>query len=247
MRRRVDAYVVFCSTYKDVLPVLRTQYARAVSTVGAYDPASKRHVQPEQQLGEHLIAYYWQGNLSRDDPLLVEFFRLAPDALRAHVIGHVGHSLVDTSQPLAQQFSERLRDFWAWRLRTAQASGNVMGYRAELAQLGWWFGSRKLDDASALAQVRAVLVLTGHIEPDFQVGETLEAIAPSHLSDAVVCAARMIEGSRHDWTLYGIRDHITAILKVALGSANVEAKATAERLVQYLVGRGHFEYRILLG
>jgi hypothetical protein len=57
----------------------------------------------------------------------------------------------------------------------------------------------------------------------------------------------MVEGSRQDWTIYGIRDHLTAILRAALGSENVDAKAAAERLVQYLVGRGHFEYGELVG
>ena len=56
----------------------------------------------------------------------------------------------------------------------------------------------------------------------------------------------MAEGSPQDWTIYGIRDHIIAIVKTALGSGNVEAKAAAERLVEYLVARGHFEYRGLL-
>jgi hypothetical protein len=37
-----------------------------------------------------------------------------------------------------------------------------------------------------------------------------------------------------------------AALRAAHGSANVEGKAAAERLVQYLVARGHFDYRVLL-
>jgi len=94
--------------------------------------------------------------------------------------------------------------------------------------------------------VRTVLDATRHIEPDFKVGETLEALAPAFPYDAVVCVTRMAEGSPQDWTIYGIRNHITAILKAALGSANVEAKAAAELLIEYLVGRGHFEYRRLL-
>lgn len=241
-----DAYLVFCAAYSDVLPVLRAQYARAVANVAAYNPATKRRLRPEQHLGEHLIAYFWQGNLALDDSLLVHFFLLAPDALRAHIIGYAGRSLANTKQALASPFAQRLREFWEWRLRTAQQSGNLMAYREELAEFGWWFGSRKLDDTWTLAQVRAVLDLTGQIEPDFQVGETLEALAPDHLDDAVMCVARMVEASRQDWTIYGIRNHITAILKLALGSDNVTAKVTAERLVQYLVGRGHFEYRGLL-
>jgi hypothetical protein len=241
-----DAYLMFCEAYKDVLPVLRAQYARAVANLAAYDPTVKRRLHAEEHLGEHLIAYVWQGTLSIDDPLLAEYFRLAPGALRAHVIGYVGRSLHNMKPALAPTVAQRLRDFWAWRLRTAQESGNVMAYREELAPFGWWFGSRKLDDAWALAQVRAVLEATGHIEPDFEVGETLETLAPAHLNDAVRCVARMVEGSRQYWTIYGIRDHIAAILKLALASEDLEAKAGAERLVQYLVARGHFEYRRLL-
>ena len=242
-----ETYLVFCQPYKDVLPVLRDQYACAVATVAGYDPAAKRRFSPEDRLGEHLVVYYWQGTIAIDDPLLVDFFRLAPDKVRGHAIEYVGRSLGNTKQDLAPAMAQRLRDLWAWRLRTAQVPGNIMAYREELAAFGWWFGSRKLDDAWSIAQVRTVLEATRHIEPDFKVGETLEALAPTFPYDAVVCVLRMAEGSAQDWTIYGIREHIAAILKVALGSANIEAKAAAERLVQYLVGRGHFEYRALLG
>jgi hypothetical protein len=241
-----DTYLQFCQPYKDVLPVLRAQYARAVGAVAGYDPMAKRRFTPEVRLGEHLIVYYWLGTLPIDDPLVVDFFRLAPDKVRGHAIEYVGRSLGNTKQDLPPAIAQRLRDLWAWRLRTAQESRNIMAYREELAAFGWWFASRKLDDAWSMAQVRIVLDATRHIEPDFKVGETLEALAPKFPYDAVVSVMRMAEGSAHDWTIYGIRDHVTAILKVALGSANVEAKAAAERVVQYLMGRGHFEYRALL-
>jgi hypothetical protein len=240
-----NTYLRFCQPYKDVLPLLRAQYARAVASVTGYDPAAKPRFAPELRLGEHLVSYYWMG-LSLGDPLVGDFFGGAPDKVRAHAITYVGRSLGNTKQELAPVVAQRLRDLWDWRLRAAQESGNIMASQEELAAVGWWFASRKLDDAWAMAQVRTVLDATHQIEPDFKVGETLEALAPSFPYDAVVCVLRMAEGSAQDWTIYGIRDHITAIIKAALASGNIEAKAVAERLVQYLMGRGHFEYRSLL-
>ena len=90
-----------------------------------------------------------------------------------------------------------------------------------------------------------MLDATRHIEPDFKVGETLDALAQAYPYDAAVSVARMAEGSPQAGR-FTASWHIVAILKTALGSGNVEAKAAAERLVEYLVARGHFEYRGLL-
>jgi hypothetical protein len=116
----------------------------------------------------------------------------------------------------------------------------------ELSKFGWWFASRKFEDKWALEQLRTVLDLTGMIDADFGVSEALAALAPQFPHECVWCIARMAQGERHDWTIYGNREHIQSILRVALASDNVDAKAAAERLVQFLVGRGHFEFRDLL-
>ena len=241
-----ETYITFCPAYNDVLPVLRAQYARAVAAVTQYDGADKRDQGPQRRLGEHLVAYYWQGRIRIDDELVTEFFRLAPDGLRGSAIEYVGRSLVNAPKQVADEILPRLRELWEWRLRTAQASGNLPGYRHELAKFGWWFTSRKFDDAWSLTQVRTILEATKTIEPDFKIGETLESLAPRYPLDCALCVTRLVQANQHDWTILANRDHFQAVLRTALGSQSPEARLAATRAVEYLVGRGHFEYRRLL-
>lgn len=241
-----EAYLMACPPYREVLPILRPEYARAASYVASCDTDGKQRFRPALRLGEHLVEYYWQGAIFLDDSLLVDFFRLAPDAVRGHAMEYVGRSLANEAQELAPAIAQRLRELWDWRLQAARNSGNLPANREELAAFGWWFASRRFEDAWSMVQLRAVLDATHYIKAGFKVGEILEALAPAYPSDAVACVARMAEAGPRDWTIYGIRDRIIAILRIALASGNVDARADGERLVEYLVARGHFEFRDLL-
>jgi hypothetical protein len=241
-----ETFLLYCEAFKEVLPVLRAQYAQAITALGSVDPKSRRGTNPEVRIGVHLVTYYWQGALALHDDLLTDFYGGTSDELRSAAMEYIGRSLTNTPQEIPAAIAKRLKEFWEWRLTTATGAPDISPYRRELAKFGWWFASRKYDDQWSLQQLRSVLSATQRIEPDFKVAETLETLAPAFPQDTVFCVARMVEGDRRDWTVIGNRDHIEAIIKVALASGDLDAKATAERLVEYLVGRGHFEYRRLL-
>jgi hypothetical protein len=97
-----------------------------------------------------------------------------------------------------------------------------------------------------MGQLQAVLDATQSIDPDHGVCQTLAALAPRFTFECVRCVDGIVRGDRHDWAILGNREHIETILKMALGSDSIDAKAAAERLIEYLVGRGHFEYRRFL-
>ena len=142
-----ETYLLFCQPYRDVLPILRAQYTRAAATAAGYDPDGKDGLAQSDAWVSTSSCTTRQDTIALDDALLVEFFRSASDAVRGHAIEYVGRSLANTTQELAPAIAHRLRELWAWRLRAAQDSGNVMASREELAAFGWWFASRKLDDA----------------------------------------------------------------------------------------------------
>ena len=122
-----------------------------------------------------------------------------------------------------------------------------MSYQQELAQFGWWFCSRKFDETWSIQQLSAVLDATGVAEPDFKVSETLEMLATTYPLACVQCITRIAEADRKRWTTMASRDQFHAILKSAIASDNTDAKNAAVNLIEYLVARGDFEYRQLLG
>jgi hypothetical protein len=171
---------------------------------------------------------------------------MALDEVRGGALEYVGRSLVNWPEQVEASILLRLRELWVWRLRAAQESGNVAGHQQELAKFGWWFSSGKFDEAWSLEQLRTVLDATRLIAPDLKVSETLEVLAPRFPLESVRCATRMVEGDRQGWTILANRDHLHEILRAALTSGNLDARAAATQLVEYLVGRGNFEYRRLL-
>ncbi len=241
-----DSCVVFCQPYNNVLPVLRGMYAHAIAGLPRYEASRGRFHDSRERLGEHLTTYYWRGQISIDDPLLVDFFRIASDEVRAGLLAHLGQSLAEDTEAMEPAILDRLRALWEWRLYTAQAAQNLGEYRRELATFGWWFASNCFDDAWRLAQLQIVLDATRHIDPEFKVLETLESLAPRFALQTVLCVTRVVEGDRQGWETYGSRDHIQAVIKAALASDSIDARSAAARLVDYLVGRGNFEYRSLL-
>ena len=84
------------------------------------------------------------------------------------------------------------------------------------------------------------------VEPDFKVAETLQILAPDFPLRCVQCITRIAQADAKGWTTLASRDHFIEILKTALASDNLDAKSAADKLIQYLVARGNFEYRKLL-
>jgi len=239
-----ESYVTFCTAYKDLLPILRAEYARAIRLKRVGEEPKGRRAWREF-VAHHLVAFYWMGAIEIDDPLLVDFFDRSPDDVRADALGYIGRSL-EQNKAVPQNILGRLRGLWLWRLGLAQQAPDKAPFRQELAQYGWWFCSGKFEDKWNLEQLLAVLDTTGIVEPDFKVAETLEALAGKFPLLCVQCVARIAQADTKGWTTLASRDQIIAVLKVALASDNLDAKSAADRLIQYLVARGNFEYRKLL-
>ena len=142
-----NAYILFCRPYRNVLPVLRTQYAQSIAHLAQPYDGGVRHQDPREHLASHVAVYYWWGDLAIDDPLLVDFFRIAPVGIRGQMIETVRRSLLDYEGPIDEPIEKRLSILWEWRLHAAAESGKAAEFSDELAEFGWWFASKKLDDA----------------------------------------------------------------------------------------------------
>ncbi len=239
-----NTYVTFCRPYDNVWEILRPQYQHAVERIGAQRAETRWLANLDEKLAEHLMAFYWRGKLSLDDPMFVAFWEKAPAAVRAHALRFVGRSLRGTKGEVPPQILKRLEELWEWRLATAKKAELPSGFEEEMAAFGWWFVSDKFDIDWAIAQLSESLQRSHKSDPDRMVLEQLARTAQSHPRESVECLRMIAEGDREGWKVYANRNHVRNILELALqhqASAN-----EAERVIHYLGSRGFLEFRSLL-
>jgi len=244
-----DTYVVFCHPYSIVFDVLQEEYRNAIEQLGT--PGTTR-LAPDSttatRLVQHLMVLYWNGKLPLEDEtgLLARFFEKGTDALRGEALEFLGRSLGRPDEPLPEEISVRLKKLWERRLATITASGTPFNHTAELAAFGWWFVSQKFDDAWAMSQLLAALVLVLKAEPDHLVVERLVALAATMPLEVVQCLTFMVQGDKEGWNIGGWRDNSRKILAIALAGGDSAAKQAAIEHVNRLAARGMPDYKDLL-
>jgi hypothetical protein len=240
-------YIIFCAAYDNVFDVLQDEYTQALDRVGAVHSERLRE-DPHQRLAEHLMVFYWRGNLSLDEPdgLLVHFYMSAPETLKAHALEFLGRVLRDTKEHVSEEILDRLRLLWERRLvAVCEARPSVAG-SSELAAFGWWFASGRFEDSWAMTQLIEALKLARRAEPDDLVAERLAMLTTTIPRETVECLRLMIEGDQEGWHMHIWREHARTILTKALQGTNIEARQAAVDLIHRLGARGYFEFRDLL-
>lgn len=245
-----ETYVVFCRPYDNVVPVLRTEYVRAIERLGVHS-AERRHAgDPDEHLAAHLMILFWRGRLSASEPggLLEQFFEKAPPKIRRYTIEFIGRSLKDDPTPLSDELVRRLQELWARRLDAARSSPRTDEALEEIVPFGWWFASAKLDEEWAVQQLEAVLKLADLIDPDFLVVERLVEIVDRRPRASIDLLDLLLEGQRKRRGAFGLyrQEDIREILRKALHGADLQAREAAEALINRLVASGELEYRELL-
>jgi hypothetical protein len=97
-----------------------------------------------------------------------------------------------------------------------------------------------------MAQIAAVLALTGGIEPAFIVMELLESAVATHPFESVRCVAAIAQSQKDRGGFSMWSDEAKGILAAALKSGNTAAEKEARELVNVMVARGYIGYAELL-
>jgi hypothetical protein len=112
-----ETYVVFCSPFNDVLPVLQGEYAHAIDRIGTQGcEDSIDRYDPNEHLAYHVLMFYFRGELSLDeqDGLLRKFYERAPLALRENALSKEGWRLYKTEEMIPQEVIDRFKRLWEW-------------------------------------------------------------------------------------------------------------------------------------
>jgi len=241
-----QAYIVFCPPFDNVFDLLRHQYLVAVECLGLTEYKNTLPGDPDRELAEHLMVYYWRGKLDMDDPngLLHAFWRKASDSIRGHAIAFIGISLENTEEEISSEILDRLKSLWEFRL--TQAKLVQTSHKAEMAAFSRWFVSGKLDKHWATQQLLEALKISGYAELDYVLLERLAALAQEMPNETVQCLKILVEGKINSWEIYAWRNEARTILASALQSSDLGARQAAQELVNYLGSHGYFEFLDLL-
>lgn len=243
-----ETYITTCPAYDNVFDVLTEEYSRAVDYINEQSKESRPHPDPDERLGEHLMALYWRGKLNLDEPegILERFYSKAPDTLRGDALKFIGISTGHTEGAVAPQIVERLEALWARRLDAGRRAAGAGRHSTELAAFGWWFISAKFDDVWAISQLREALRIADRTEPDHLVVERLAMLAPTLPLPVVECLSLMIDGDVEGWHIDLWREHIRSILGTVIQSSDRTARHTSVSLIHRLAARGYLAFRDLL-
>lgn len=267
-----ETYLTFCQPYRDVYSLLAGEYRRAVE---ALDPTgegrayeSDQHIAPAPtwRLAEHLIPLYLRGTLTleadededtggvgeeRDRGLLTFFFGRAPEPIRAHAIEYAGLMFQHTRDEIPLDMRARAERLWA--ARVAQAGNEPDTYRREMATFGDWYGSGKLDRATALRQLRQALELSGgairspHLVADRLVEDAETAGSDEEMRMALECVREMFFGHNARIEVVDlIEAQARRILAAGHSARTADVRRDADALINLLGEHGFIQFGDLL-
>lgn len=238
-----STYVVFCAPYTSVFEVLRDQYRTAIDRLGLEPHERDGLRDPERRLAEHLMVYYWRGQLFLNDQLFLRFWGKASPKVAAHAISYIGRSLREDKGVPDETIMERFKALWESRVAVVAAAG---GERApEAAAFGWWFVSGKFDDLWATTNLVKALDLARKIEFASRVVERVAEMSAALPRQAVDALWLLVEESE-PWEIHAWRESIRTVTSVALRSGDEAVRRRAEELIHTLGQRGYFDFRDLL-
>jgi hypothetical protein len=242
-----DGYILFSRPNAKYLDILKNEYLIALERLDPSKESESLPGKPPERLAEHLMVYYWWGEIALDSQLLRTFWTTAGKNLRGHAIEFIGRTLFNTTDTVPNEIKYRLIDLWKDRVHEAKESKSVESFSEELKSFGWWFVSGVFSTEWSLQQLEEVLSLFGEVEPGHLVLERLATITDDYPTRAVSVLGSMIEGDRKGWAIHAWQDEAKKILKSALNSNDQLARQESKGLINRLGARGLFEYRDLLG
>lgn len=232
-----EAYVGYCRPYLNVLRTIRDRYLHAISGLNGTSPgeAGLRR-DPEERLAEHLMTFYWSGDitLEDEDQIVQRFFQAASPEARGRAIEFIGRSLRDVGPEV--ETLERLRNLWEWR---TSVDGAVAP--EELTAFGWWFVAGRFPPEWELAQAIQASKVVGLLEPDDLVVERIAKLAGGD-PRAALTLLRSVLARANDWSPSMWGDSIRQALRAGLESGDPSLAGLALTIRDELGARGFTEF-----
>lgn len=222
--------------------LLKLDYKRAVDLM----PSLKDGDGPENvnsRLTEHLTWFYVMGKIGLNSKGLLAFYGNANQKNRNRVINLAGQ--ITTSKKHRNLDSEKVRrvkELWQWRIAVCREKKDA-SQRLELAQFGWWLGTKHFAEDWLLDQTVIALKLCKHLTPDHLIMGRLIDMASRHPIRVAEVLKLIVDLNVSDYGFYVWLDKGEILLRRLLKS---EARSMAVDIVHSLGARGYRQYGELL-
>jgi hypothetical protein len=237
-----QAYLMFTRTlYTEFLALLRASYDRALEGLGSANLAATQPANPDERFGGHLVLFYREQALSREDPLFAGFFEKASPDLRFSVMSdaaRAARSIPDNKRKVALAL---LQELWEWRREAVIDARDLR----ELSSFSWWFLEDGFPAEWRLSELERSQNVSAKLELDGPVLEKLAELCASHLPEVLACLDAIVRNPANEhWGLYD--DHAKVILRKALTASDAALRARSEDLVHYIGSLGFLDFREVL-
>jgi len=247
LRRRWEAawfsYVSYAGAYDNVFAVLGDQYAKAVEDLSREREYKRSDANPITGLAQHLALFYWRGQMTVRDPLLLRFAKLGNESAVSTLLSTLGRGIREGID-IPHDRIKSLRELAEWT--TLKWRPRHKKVQKALSAFGWWFPHDSLgDEIWRLKILQRAVAKAGSVQNPDQVFKILEEMA-SEMPDGVVsCLRSLVIGTSDESTRYFLASRAKAILEKADVSASQLTRNKIGEIADHFGAIGHFEYRHL--
>jgi hypothetical protein len=215
---------------------LRDQYRLAIQRL---IPTATEHSRAAEAIAHHLMNEYWSGLVTLDDPLITDFFSVAPGRIRGRALWYVLHGVDEAGAALPNDVHERITALLTWRVAAAAGQEDRSD---ELSWFGFFFTLGRFDEDWSVETLQAVLRLGVRVE-HHEIVERLAVYSRTNPDLAFDCFRRLIALDEHRFLID--EESGREIVRNAL--ASTASRAAAEAFVNSLGSEGQFQFADLLG
>jgi len=215
-------------------------------------PAWMRGVEPQKQQQmevissflNHLMIYYWQGDLDlQDGSLIGEAFASAAPGKRMQVICYVGAAL-DRGEVPPEDVCQRFRTLWEWYWSTygVQDVAARKDDRHRQSLIGDWIASGHLGIEWSLTTLLEYLSHDSEAEHGDDVLARLDEWCSLHAVQVLDATRLLVIGDREGWRMHLWKEHVQNICDMTKSVTLPEVRQGRANLLEALIRRGHVQF-----
>ena len=200
-----------------------------------------QNVSVVERIGEHLVLMVLNDQRELTDPMVEQFFRETPAALKAAALGEIGR-ILSNDQSIPSEILVRAQQLWDHRAEAVSKSGSDM---TELSQFYMWVHSGAFPIDWWLPRLLEVVAATD-FEGRTYLGEHLAEASRVDPASALEVLDRLIRTTSTTWVRYGLVEYAPEVIARAQVSGIEEAEARGRDLTDYLGREGFLRFSDLV-
>ncbi len=237
-----SSYITYNRPYGNVLPVLKGKYKYAISFTSDEAIDHKLGKSPRTSLAQHLMVYYWWGDLNLDSELLEYFWRNADEATKVEAINFIGRSLRQAKgrNSFDSKVITRLKRLWEYRWEFYEEQPGK--YKNEISSFGSWIISNAFEAEWILNNFDKVNNLNISLSDQALIKDYLTDVVDDHPVKTFKCLEGFIRNTENIYEVNYWKDDIMNILQVVRQKSSEEIDSRIREFVNYL---GSLNYQLL--